>query len=63
MQTKGLFAVELVLWLVLILPGLCYSFWRMTSKYKTCPTCESSDIIPTTSPRGQKLLRENAHKT
>ena len=44
--TKGSILIELVLWLFLIVPGLIYSFWRHTSRYKGCPTCGAGREIP-----------------
>lgn len=49
-QTKGHFALELVLWLLFIVPGLIYSVWRLTSKKGVCPVCGSANIIPPQSP-------------
>lgn len=34
--TKGSFGVELVLWLCLIIPGLIYSIWRLSSRHDAC---------------------------
>lgn len=56
--TKGSFAIELVLWLAFILPGLIYSLWRLTTRYKACPQCRSPYIVPLNSPRGRKLAAE-----
>jgi len=55
--TRGGCFIELVLWLFFLLPGLLYSVWRLSSKYKVCPHCESeAAFVPVSSPRGQKLL-------
>ncbi len=56
--TKGSFFIELVLWLALILPGLIYSIWRLTSRYQACPQCGAANMIPLDSPRGRKLIEE-----
>jgi hypothetical protein len=56
--TKGSFLLELLLWLAALLPGLVYSIWRFTSRYKACPECLTPNMIPTSSPIAQKLLRE-----
>jgi predicted RNA-binding Zn-ribbon protein involved in translation (DUF1610 family) len=56
--TKGSFWIELALWLFLILPGLIYSIWRITSRHFICPTCGSPELIPVDSPRGKKLIKE-----
>ncbi len=57
--TKGSFLIELVLWLFLIIPGLIYSIWRLTTKYDACPKCKNDSMIPVDSPVGQRLVREN----
>ncbi len=56
--TKGSILIELVLWLMLLLPGLIYSIWRHVSRYKGCPKCASASLIPADSPVGQKLMRD-----
>ena len=55
---KGSFLIEIVLWLCFIVPGLIYSLWRSTSRYKKCPVCGSTNMIPVDSPVGQKLLAD-----
>ena len=57
-KIKGSFAVELVLWLLFIVPGLIYSIWRYSGKYYSCPKCGYENMIPADSPRGRKLIRE-----
>jgi hypothetical protein len=37
--TRGSFLMEVSLWLLLIVPGLIYSLWRLTTKTKVCPKC------------------------
>ncbi len=49
--TKGSFVIEVFLWLLLIVPGLLYSLWRMTSKQLVCPSCQHPNMIPTDSPK------------
>jgi hypothetical protein len=61
--TKGSFAVEVILWLCFLIPGLIYSFWRLSSRHENCPKCGSSEIIPIDSPIGQKLMAEIAPQT
>lgn len=57
-NTKGSFAIELVLWLFFLLPGLLYSIWRLTSKERVCSQCGSSELIPVNAPRARQILRE-----
>ena len=47
---KGSFAIELVLWLFFLLPGLIYSIWRLTTKGRGCSVCGSEDVIPANAP-------------
>lgn len=56
--TKGHFALEVVLWLLLV-PGIIYSVWRLTSRYEACPVCGNANLLPTSAPMAQKFLREN----
>jgi hypothetical protein len=54
--TKGSFVIEIFLWLLLIVPGLLYSLWRLTTKAWVCPSCGSQDIIPFDSPKAKAAL-------
>ena len=54
--TKGSILIEIVLWLCLIVPGLIYSIWRLTSRHKACPACDAPGMIPIDSPRAQQIL-------
>ena len=56
--TKGGILMEIVLWLMLLLPGLIYSIWRLASRYKGCPQCGAGNMIPTNSPKGQQLIEQ-----
>jgi len=56
--TKGSFAIELVLWICFLLPGLIYSLWRLTSKADCCARCGSAALVPTDTPRGRALAAQ-----
>jgi hypothetical protein len=56
--TRGSLLIEIVLWLCMLLPGLLYSIWRLTTKHKACRHCGSTVIVPQDSPRGRSLLAE-----
>ena len=59
--TPGSFGIELLLWIAFLIPGIIYSIWRLTARYKGCPQCKSRDsMIPITSSLGAKLLKETA---
>ncbi len=57
--TKGSFLVELILWLFMLLPGLIYSIWRLSSQYEGCPQCEAKTMIPLDSPVAKTFLQQH----
>lgn len=42
--TKGSILIEVVLWLMFLVPGLIYSIWRLTTKYEGCPRCKFANV-------------------
>lgn len=54
--TRGSFALELLLWLLGILPGLIYSIWRLSTRYTACAGCSSTRLLPVNSPAGRELV-------
>lgn len=52
----GSIVVEIGLWILLLVPGLIYSLWRVSSKYDACPACGSKHLVPASSPVGQRAL-------
>lgn len=59
-RTKGSFLIEVFMWLLLIVPGIIYSLWRLTSREKVCPACGAPNMIPTTSPKAAAALKARA---
>jgi hypothetical protein len=57
--TRGSLLTELMLWLLLIVPGVLYSLWRLTTRYRGCPACYGR-MIPVDSPRGTMLRQQFA---
>lgn len=55
--TRGSIEIELVLWLLLILPGVIYSIWRMTTKTEVCPKCKTPNMLPIDTPKGKDLAQ------
>ena len=55
-EPKGSLGVEIALWLFFLLPGMVYSVWRLTNQQRRCPSCDSEELVPVDSPRGQKIL-------
>jgi hypothetical protein len=60
LQTRGSTAIEVVAWLLLIVPGILYSLWRLSTRHPVCPSCRQPGMIPADSPRGRTLGREGA---
>lgn len=58
MHTRGSMAMEIVLWLLFIVPGLVYSIWRLTTKQEVCPECGAPNMVPPNSPRGKQLMAQ-----
>jgi len=56
--TKGSIWIEIVLWCMLLLPGLVYSLWRLTTRFDACRQCGQAGIVPISSPVGRRLLAE-----
>ena len=54
--TKGSFLIEVFLWIMLIVPGIIYSLWRLTSRFDACPKCQSPNMIPADSPVAKQFL-------
>lgn len=53
--TRGSILIELVLWCAFLLPGLIYSIWRHTTRYRGCRACGSSALVPLDSPVGRRM--------
>jgi hypothetical protein len=57
-EMKGSIVLELILWLLMILPGLLYSLWRLTTKAQVCRSCGSKNLIPVETPKGRALMQQ-----
>jgi ribosomal protein L40E len=57
-RIKGSLLVEFLLWCMMILPGLVYSIWRLTTKAKVCRACGSEALVPVGTPRGRLLVQQ-----
>lgn len=53
--TKGSIFLEIVLWLMFLLPGILYSIWRLTTKRKGCAACGADELVPVESPTGRTI--------
>lgn len=56
--TPGNILIELVLWILFIVPGVIYSLWRHGSRRYVCRVCGAQEIVPTTSPFGKEALEK-----
>jgi hypothetical protein len=56
-KTKGSMLIELILWCCMLIPGLIYSIWRLTTRSSVCKSCESPQMVKTASPIGADLMR------
>jgi rubredoxin len=57
-DAKGSILIEIVLWCCFLLPGIIYTLWRDSSRYKKCPVCGSTEIIPLNSPIGREVVEK-----
>ncbi len=53
--TPGSILLEIVAWCLLIVPGVLYSFWRLSARKRVCAVCGSSDLVPADSPVGLRM--------
>jgi ribosomal protein L40E len=56
--TKGNILIELILWCALLIPGLIYSIWRLSSKTDVCRACGSESLVPIHTPLGKRMLAD-----
>jgi uncharacterized membrane protein YqaE (UPF0057 family) len=54
-HTRGSIWIELVLWLCLLVPGLVYSIWRLSTRAPACASCGARQLVPADSPVGRRL--------
>ena len=59
-KTRGSIWLEIILWLLFIVPGLIYSVWHLTTRSDACAACGAATLVPATSPIGRKLLADAA---
>lgn len=53
--TPGSIWIEILLWLLMIVPGLLYSIWRLISRKEVCSQCGNATLIPLDTPAGREL--------
>jgi ribosomal protein L37E len=57
-KTEGSIAIELVLWLLCLIPGIIYSIWRLTTRKEVCPMCGQPGMIPANSPLAKSINKQ-----
>lgn len=60
-KARGTMAVEVILWLCFLVPGLIYSVWRLSNKYESCPACGSEKLLPVDSPLGKQVANASGY--
>lgn len=55
-RNRGSSAIEIILWLCFIIPGLFYTLWRMGRKDNYCRACKAQTVIPANSPLAQRYM-------
>lgn len=55
--TKGSVWIEIILWLAMLVPGLIYSIWRVTTRDMVCPECRRNTMIGVHTPIGRMIAR------
>ncbi len=48
---KGSIIIEILLWILGIIPGLIYTLWRRSTKYEGCPKCKFANIYEILKPK------------
>jgi hypothetical protein len=56
--TKESFLIEIIIWLMFLIPRVLYSVWGLSTRIKGCSLCGSQHMIPVFPPRGQTSLTE-----
>lgn len=57
-RTKGSLAIEILLWLCFLVPGMIYSIWRLTTRTWACPECGSERLAPPHTPAAKRMLQQ-----
>lgn len=57
--TPGSRFIELLLWLLFIVPGLIYSLWRRSAQREVCARCGAANPLPLDTPRGRAIAEDS----
>lgn len=55
---KGSIRTQIILWFMLIIPGLFYSMWRQGTRRRICPHCGSEALKPLPGSVEERFQRE-----
>jgi hypothetical protein len=58
-HTPGSLAIEVVLWLCFLVPGLVYSLWRHSARHDVCASCGGASLLPPDAPVAQGFLAKH----
>lgn len=58
---RGNIAVEIILWLLCLVPGIFYSIWRRGAPLSGCPSCGKGEMIPVNYPIGASLAEGSGY--
>ena len=58
LKRRGSLALEIFLYLFMIIPGVIYTLFRFTKIEKSCSKCGSEDVVESSTPVGQRLISE-----
>ena len=58
-HTAGSIWIEIILWLCFIVPGLVYSFWRLSTRRKVCAVCGGATLVPPGSSAARSAARRS----
>ena len=58
-DTPGNIAIELVLWLCFLVPGLIYSIWRLSARREVCGACGAATLVPVATPVGRSIVKQH----
>ncbi len=55
-RNRGSSAIEIILWLCILIPGFLYTLWRMGRKDRYCRSCKAQTVIAADSPMARQYL-------
>jgi hypothetical protein len=57
-HTPGSFPVELLLFLLFIIPGIIDGLWRLSARKLVCSVCMADALVPVDSPIGKSVIAQ-----